>query len=63
MFLEGVGGVGHRADAALRIVGVTLVDMPLCYDCNAPFFSSFERKAEACRAGADNQKITFHLGV
>ena len=60
VFLESVGGVGYRADAALRIVGVALVHFALRHDGDVSVGGGFERERKACRAGTDNQKVGFH---
>ena len=54
------GGVGYRADAALRIVGVALVHFALRHDGDVSVGSGFERERKARRAGTDNQKVGFH---
>ena len=60
VFLESVGGVGYRADAALRIVGVALVHFALRHDGDVSVGGGFERERKARRAGTDNQKVGFH---
>ena len=60
VFLESVGGVRYRADAALRIVGVALVHFALRHDGDVSVGGGFERERKACRAGTDNQKVGFH---
>ena len=60
VFLESVGGVGYRTDAALRIVGVALVHFALRHDGDVSVGGGFERERKACRAGTDNQKVGFH---
>ena len=62
VLFEGVGSVGDRADAALGIVGVALLHFALRDDRHAAFFGGLEREGQARRAGADHQKIGFHLG-
>ena len=60
VFLESVGGVGYRTDAALRIVGVALVHFALRHDGDVSVGGGFERERKARRAGTDNQKVGFH---
>ena len=60
-FLESVGGVGYRADAALRIVGVALVQFAFGDDGDTAVFGRFEREAQTRRTGTYHQKIGLHL--
>ena len=60
VFLEGVGGIRHRADAALRIVGVALLHLALGDDRDVSVGCGLECERQACRARADDQKVGFH---
>ena len=61
MFLERVGLVHDRGDAALRIVGVALAQLALGDDRDPAVFGRFQRKAQSGDAAADNQKIRFDV--
>ena len=63
VFLEGVGFVGYRADAALRIVCVALPDLAFRYHGNMPAGRGLEREREPRRPGPDDQKVGFHVGL
>ena len=63
MLLECVGCVGYRADTALRIVGVTLIKFTLGNESYGCCVGHLEGKAQSCRSGTDNQKITLHFFV
>ena len=63
MFFECVGGVGHRADAALCKVGIALVHFALRDDRDMPVGRGLERERKARCAGTDNQKVGFHSFV
>ena len=60
VFLECVGGVRYRADAALCIIGVALFDRALGDDRNVSVGCGFQRERKARGAGTDNQKVGFH---
>lgn len=60
VFLEGVGGVGHRTDAALCIVGVALVQFAFGDDGDVAVLGRLEREAQTRRTGAYHQKIGLH---
>ncbi len=60
VLLECVGRIGHRADAALGIVGVALIHLALGDDGDATALGGFQCEAQAGGAGADNQEIGFH---
>ena len=61
VFLERVGLVHDRGDAALRIVGVALAQLALGDDRDPAVFGRFQRKAQSGDAAADNQKIRFDV--
>ena len=61
VFLERVGFVHDRGDAALRIVGVALAQLALGDDRDPAVFGRFQRKAQSGDAAADNQKIRFDV--
>ena len=48
VFLECVGGIGYRADSALRIVGVTLVELAFGNKGNCGCVGNFEGKRQSC---------------
>ena len=60
VLLEGVGGVGDRADAALCVIGVALRDLAFGHDRDMAVGGGLQREREARRAGTDNQKVGFH---
>ena len=60
MFLEGIGLIGHRTDATLGIICVTLGHLAFGDDRNRTALSGFEGKRQACRARTNYQKIGFH---
>ena len=60
VFFECVGGVCHRADTALGIVGVALFDLAFGDDRNVSVSRGFQREREPRSAGTDNQKVGFH---
>ena len=63
MFFEGVGSIGHRADAALCVVGIALVHFALRDDRDMPVGRGLERERKPRCAGTDNQKVGFHSFV
>ena len=60
VFLEGVGGVGDRADTALCVVGVALIDFALGHDRDVSVGRGLQREGESRRAGTDYQEVGFH---
>ena len=62
VFLEGVGGVGNRTDAALGVVGIAFVHLAFGHDCHVTVGRGLQRERESRRAGSDDQKVGFHGG-
>ena len=60
MLLERVGRVGHRADAALCVVRIALVDLAFGHERHMTVSSRLERETESCGPRPDNQEIGFH---
>ena len=60
MLLERVGRVGHRADAALCVVRIALVDLTFGHERHMTVSSRLERETEPCGPRPDNQEIGFH---
>ena len=60
VFLEGVGGIRYRADAALCVVGVALDHLALGHDRDMSVGGGFQREGEPCGAGTDNQEVGLH---
>ena len=60
VFFERVGGIRYRADTALCVIGVALLDLAFGHDRYVAVGRGFQRERKARSAGADNQKVGFH---
>ena len=60
VFFERVGSIRYRADAALCVIGVALLDLAFGHDRHVAVGCGFQRERKARSAGTDNQKVGFH---
>ena len=61
VFLERVGIVHYRCDAALRVIRVAFAELAFGDDHYLSVFGGFQREAESGDTAADDQKIRFYI--